>query len=100
MNCPHSKTAMPTRSSAGCSTRKKQDRNANQIVRWVLNKEKHADDTAAIITSYFMAQRLKPVDKDAGAAYNAYIRKLTLLHEMLVGCMKTLSISLMKSSNK
>jgi len=45
-----------------------QDRNANQIVRWVLNKEKHADDTAAIITSYFMAQRLKPVDKDAGAA--------------------------------
>lgn len=60
----------------------------NQIVRWVQNKEKHADDTAGIITYYFMAQRLKPVAKDAGPAHKAYIRKLTLLHEMLVGCMK------------
>jgi nickel superoxide dismutase len=60
----------------------------NQIVRWVQNKEKHADDTSDIITYYFMAQRLKPVAKDAGPAHKAYIRKLTLLHEMLVGCMK------------
>ncbi len=60
----------------------------NQIVRWVQNKEKHADDTARIITYYFMAQRLKPVAKDAGPAHKAYIRKLILLHEMLVGCMK------------
>jgi len=61
----------------------------NQIVRWVQNKEKHADDTAGIITYYFMAQRLKPVTKDTAPAHKAYIRKLTLLHEMLVGCMKT-----------
>ncbi|MCD6395635.1 MAG: superoxide dismutase [Planctomycetes bacterium] len=60
----------------------------NQIVRWVQNKEKHADDTSHIITYYFMAQRLKPVAKDTGAAYKVYIRKLTLLHEMLVNCMK------------
>ena len=60
----------------------------NQIVRWVQNKEKHADDTSHLITYYFMAQRLKPVAKDAGPAHKAYIRKLTLLHEMLVGCMK------------
>lgn len=60
----------------------------NQIVRWVQNKEKHADDTTRIITYYFMAQRLKPVAQDTGAAHKAYVRKLTLLHEMLVGCMK------------
>ncbi len=60
----------------------------NQIVRWVQNKEKHADDTSHIVTHYFMAQRLKPVAKNAGAAHKVYIRKLTLLHEMLVGCMK------------
>lgn len=60
----------------------------NQIVRWVQNKEKHADDTSHLITYYFMAQRLKPVAKDTGAAHKVYVRKLTLLHEMLVGCMK------------
>ena len=67
----------------------KQDKpNMNQIVRWVQNKEKHADDTSHIITYYFMAQRVKPVDKTKGKAYEEYIKKLTLLHEMLVYTMK------------
>src|SRR3990172_4563620 len=34
--------------------------NYNQIVRWVENKEHHADDIRHIVTQYFMAQRLKP----------------------------------------
>lgn len=63
-------------------------RNMNQIVRWVQNKEKHADDNAHIITYYFMAQRIKPVDKTEAKAYEKYVRKLTLLHEMLVYNMK------------
>jgi nickel superoxide dismutase len=67
----------------------KQDKpNMNQIVRWAQNKEKHADDTSQIITYYFMAQRLKPADKADAKAYNEYLNKLTLLHEMLVQCMK------------
>ena len=62
--------------------------NMNQIVRWVQNKEKHADDTSHIITYYFMVQRLKPADKTDTKAYNEYIKKLALLHEMLVYSMK------------
>ena len=60
----------------------------NQIVRWVQNKEEHADDTSDIITCYFMAQRLKPADKTDPDAYNEYVKKLTQLHEMLIESMK------------
>jgi nickel superoxide dismutase len=63
--------------------------NANQIVRWVQNKEKHADEISHIITYYFMAQRVKLPEKGNKKAYNDYIKKLTLLHEMLVYTMKT-----------
>jgi len=62
--------------------------NLNQVVRWVQNKEKHADDTSHIITYYFMAQRIKPADKTDSEAYNEYVKKLTLLHEMLIYSMK------------
>ena len=62
--------------------------NFNQIVRWVANKDKHADEISHIVTYYFMAQRVKPVDKAEGKAYQEYIRKLTLLHEMLFYSMK------------
>ena len=62
--------------------------NMNNIVRWVNVKESHADDTAQIISYYFMAQRVKPVDK-GNAGYEKYIKQLTLLHEMLVTSMNT-----------
>ena len=62
--------------------------NVNQVVRWINNKEKHADEISHILTYYFMAQRVKPVDKGKSKAYQEYIRKLTLLHEMLVYSMK------------
>jgi len=62
--------------------------NANQIVRWVNNKEKHADEISQIVTYYFMAQRVKLPAAGDTKAYNAYVKKLTLLHEMLVYAMK------------
>jgi len=62
--------------------------NMNQIVRWVNNKELHADELSEIVTYYFMAQRVKlPADGDA-KAQNDYVKKLTLLHRMLVYSMK------------
>ncbi len=63
--------------------------NMNQIVRWVQNKDEHADEISQIITYYFMAQRLKLPPKGDVKAYDAYVKKLTLLHEMLVYTMKT-----------
>ena len=61
----------------------------NQIVRWINNKEKHADAASDIITYYFLAQRLKPVASNDRNEYDKYVRQLTLLHKMLIQCMKT-----------
>ena len=62
--------------------------NMNQIIRWVNNKENHADELSEIVTYYFMAQRVKlPAEGDT-KAQNEYIKKLTLLHQMLVYSMK------------
>jgi len=62
--------------------------NMNQIVRWVQNKEEHADELGHIVTYYFMTQRVKPTLKTNGKEYGEYVKKLTLLHEMLVYTMK------------
>jgi len=67
---------------------KEEKPNLNQIVRWVQNKEDHADQFSNIVTYYFMAQRLKPTDKTDTDAYEKYLNKLTLLHHMLVYSMK------------
>lgn len=63
--------------------------NMNQIVRWVRNKEKHADEMSHIISYYFMAQRVKLPPENDVKAYNEYVKKLTLLHRMLVYTMRT-----------
>ena len=65
-----------------------QDKNYNQLIRWVTNKEHHASEIQDIVYQYFMTQRVKPVDKENVDAYTKYIRQLTLLHEMLVYAMK------------
>jgi nickel superoxide dismutase len=62
--------------------------NANQVVRWVNNKEHHADELSEIVTYYFMAQRIKIPPTGDMAANSAYVNKLTLLHKMLVYSMK------------
>ncbi|MFH1965988.1 MAG: superoxide dismutase [Ni] [Acidobacteriota bacterium] len=33
--------------------------NANQLIRWVMNKEHHANELQEIVTQYFMTQRVK-----------------------------------------
>ena len=35
----------------------------NQLVRWITNKEHHAEEFQHIVYQYFMTQRIKPVDK-------------------------------------
>lgn len=60
----------------------------NQIVRWVTNKEKHAEEMSHIVTYYFMAQRINPVDKKETKKYALYQKKQELLHHLLFYTMK------------
>jgi len=55
-------------------------------MKQITNLSKH--ELSHIVTHYFMAQRIKPAGNNKGKAYEEYIRKLTLLHEMLVYSMK------------
>jgi len=61
----------------------------NQHVRWIDNKDTHADTLAEIITYYFMSQRVKPTSQESQADYVKYVNQITLLHQMLVATMKT-----------
>jgi len=65
------------------------DKNYNQIVRWVTNKDKHADDIREIAVDYFLAQRIKPVaDPNDKAAVEKYQKSLETLHHIIVYSMK------------
>ncbi|MEE2659353.1 MAG: superoxide dismutase [Ni] [Candidatus Latescibacterota bacterium] len=61
---------------------------ANQVARWVLNKEHHSDHIREIVAQYFMTQRIKLPDESV-ADVKAYRDKLVLLHKMLVYAMKS-----------
>lgn len=74
------------------------DKNYNQLVRWVNNKEEHATKIQHIVTQYFMTQRIKlPAD---AAGEKAYSEKLALLHSMLVYAMKSKQTTDTKNCDK
>lgn len=60
----------------------------NQLVRWVMNKEEHAQKIQVIISQYFMHQRIKPVNDIDKAKYDKYVGLLTLSHRISVYAMK------------
>ncbi len=64
------------------------DKNYNQIVRWINNKEAHAEELQHVVYQYFMTQRIKSVDKGKDG-FDSYIHQLTLLHELLLEAMKS-----------
>lgn len=53
----------------------------NQIVRWVVNKEHHAQNIIATMSDYFLTQRVKPKDKD-------YSKRLVKHHAVIIAAMK------------
>jgi nickel superoxide dismutase len=65
------------------------DKNYNQIVRWVTTKEDHAKKVQHIVEQYFMHQRIKVKEPSDGAAYEKYIKQITLAHKLTVYAMKT-----------
>ena len=63
-------------------------KNMNQIVRWVNNKETHADHVREGVSQYFLAQRIKAPAAGDAAGEKAYHGKLGLLHQMIRVAMK------------
>jgi len=63
--------------------------NYNQLVRWINNKEQHATYIQDIVNEYFLTQRIKPVVTSDEKAYQAYSRKVVVLHQILFYAMKT-----------
>ena len=53
----------------------------NQMVRWVMSKESHAQNIISTISDYFLTQRVKPKQKD-------YIERLKKHHAVIVAAMK------------
>lgn len=53
----------------------------NQLVRWIINKEKHAENIISTISGYFLTQRVKPAQKD-------YVRRLIKHHAVIITAMK------------
>jgi len=53
----------------------------NQMVRWVMSKESHAQNIISTISDYFLTQRVKPKQKD-------YVERLKKHHAVIVTAMK------------
>lgn len=52
----------------------------NQLVRWVMNKEKHAQNVISTISDYFLTQRVKTTQTD-------YLERLKKHHAVIVAAM-------------
>ncbi|MBU1341731.1 MAG: superoxide dismutase, Ni [Proteobacteria bacterium] len=53
----------------------------NQLVRWIMNKEKHAQNIIFTISDYFLTQRVNDSQKD-------YVERLKKHHSVIVAAMK------------
>ena len=63
--------------------------NANQLTRWVTNKETHATEIQNIINHYFLIQRIKAPTKSQNYSTELYNQLLQATHKILVQAMKT-----------
>jgi len=61
-------------------------KNANQLTRWINNKEEHAAKIQETMTQYFLAQRVKLTESDSDK--KSYLKKVTLIHQIIVHAMK------------
>ena len=74
--------------------------NMNQLVRWINNKDNHADQFTEIVTYYFLSQRINIVDMNNIEEFKMYQKKLTLLHQMMVFSMKCKQTTDLKNVEK
>ncbi len=66
-----------------------ENKNYNQLVRWINTKEEHANKIQNIVYQYFMSQRISIKKEDDRKARKKYISQITLAHKLLVLAMKT-----------
>ena len=59
----------------------------NQMIRWINTKESHANNIQETVSSYFLAQRIKPKKKGA-AGRQKYVNQTLLLQQLIVAAMK------------
>ena len=59
----------------------------NQVTRWILNKEQHAQEIQDIVSEYFLTQRIKLKDNSKESKY-LYHAQLAALHSILLEAMK------------
>jgi nickel superoxide dismutase len=62
--------------------------NMNQLVRWVDNKDTHADELTEIVTYYFLTQRINIQEPADAEEFKKYQAQVTTLHQMMVYSMK------------
>lgn len=60
--------------------------NPHQMVRWINNKESHAQNIQDVMSAYFLAQRIKPELKDSDP--KKYAKMVELVHKITVYAMK------------
>ncbi len=60
--------------------------NLNQVVRWTMTKDDHAQKIQDQVSSYWLAQRVKFPKDDAGRA--KYMTQLETMHQITVHAMK------------
>lgn len=60
---------------------------SQQFVRWVNNKEAHAEHIITVMTDYFLTQRVKPSQND-------YSKRLEHHHAVIINAMKVKQSSL------
>lgn len=62
--------------------------NRNQMVRWVMNKDTHAQSIQDQVAGYWLAQRIKAPTDDSAEAKERYHHQLELMHAITVKAMK------------
>lgn len=77
--------------------KKRDAQSANQLVRWVVTKEQHAEKIMRVISDYFMAQKIKPAKAGDKKAQAAYLKQLSRHHAVMVAAMKCKQTSDLKA---
>lgn len=62
-------------------TAKSDAQSQNQLIRWVVNKDQHAQSIISTISDYFLTQRVKPSQED-------YVERLKAHHVVIIAAMK------------